>query len=73
MLVQPADDGGYASIRLFNSDGSEPEMSGNGTRCAAALLIDAGHRDEDELRSVTGAGLKQLSCSRARTTDSCSR
>ena len=25
-------------IRLFNSDGSEPELSGNGTRCAAALL-----------------------------------
>src|SRR5258708_427687 len=27
-----------ASIRLFNSDGSEPELSGNGTRCAAVLL-----------------------------------
>ncbi len=27
-----------ASIRLFNSDGSEPELSGNGTRCAALLL-----------------------------------
>ena len=26
----------------FNADGSEPEISGNGTRCAAALLIDAG-------------------------------
>ena len=33
---------GYdASIRLFNSDGSEPEISGNGTRCAAALLAMA--------------------------------
>ncbi len=27
-----------ATIRLFNSDGSEPELSGNGTRCAALLL-----------------------------------
>src|SRR5579884_554423 len=27
-----------ASIRLFNADGSEPELSGNGTRCAAAVL-----------------------------------
>ena len=32
------------AIRLFNADGSEPEMSGNGTRCAAALLIDSGRR-----------------------------
>src|SRR5436305_14125936 len=23
-----------ATIRLFNADGSEPELSGNGTRCA---------------------------------------
>ena len=59
MLVQPADDEGYASIRLFNSDGSEPEMSGNGTRCAAALLVEAGHR-ESRIPIVTGAGLKWL-------------
>ena len=30
------------SIRLFNADGSEGEISGNGTRCAAALVIDSG-------------------------------
>ncbi len=30
-------DGGY-SLRLFNSDGSEAELSGNGTRCVAAWL-----------------------------------
>ncbi|HYP09839.1 MAG TPA: diaminopimelate epimerase [Bryobacteraceae bacterium] len=59
MLVTPADDEAYASIRLFNSDGSEPEMSGNGTRCAAALLIAAGHRDR-QIPIVTGAGLKRL-------------
>lgn len=59
MLVQPADEEGYASIRLFNSDGSEPEMSGNGTRCAAALLVESGHR-EPRIPIVTGAGLKWL-------------
>lgn len=47
------------SIRLFNADGSEPEMSGNGTRCAAALLIDAGKADGD-LVITTGAGPKHL-------------
>jgi diaminopimelate epimerase len=48
-----------ATIRLFNSDGSEPELSGNGTRCAAALLMERGH-DRDEIRIRTGAGIKHL-------------
>jgi diaminopimelate epimerase len=47
------------SIQLFNADGSEPEMSGNGTRCAAALLIDAGQASGD-LVIATGAGPKHL-------------
>lgn len=48
-----------STIRLFNSDGSEPEMSGNGTRCAAALLMHSGMRDS-ELTILTGAGAKHL-------------
>jgi diaminopimelate epimerase len=59
MLVEPARGENFPSIRLFNSDGSEPEMSGNGTRCAAALLVQAGHRDP-RIPIVTGAGLKWL-------------
>src|SRR5690349_18696394 len=35
------------TIRLFNADGSEAEISGNGTRCAAALLIEAGRASDD--------------------------
>lgn len=46
-------------IRLFNSDGSEPELSGNGTRCAAAVLIELG-RAGDNVTVRTGAGPKQL-------------
>jgi len=48
-----------ASIELWNSDGSRSEISGNGTRCAAALLIDAGHAS-DEILIATGAGIKAL-------------
>ena len=47
------------ATRLFNADGSEPEMSGNGTRCAAALLIDSG-RASGDLVIQTGAGPKRL-------------
>jgi diaminopimelate epimerase len=59
MLVDRSGGPGYdASIRLFNSDGSEPELSGNGTRCAGALLL----RDQStgEVRIRTGAGVKHL-------------
>ncbi|MGA2136168.1 MAG: diaminopimelate epimerase [Bryobacteraceae bacterium] len=47
------------AIRLFNSDGSEPEISGNGTRCAAAFAIEHGHTGI-EVRVRTGAGVKTL-------------
>src|SRR3979411_1659464 len=47
------------SIRLFNADGSEAEISGNGTRCAAALLIDSG-RAANNVTINTGAGPKHL-------------
>jgi diaminopimelate epimerase len=48
-----------AAIRLFNADGSEAEISGNGTRCTAALLVDSG-RAGAELDITTGAGIKHL-------------
>ncbi len=50
----------HASIRLFNADGSEPEISGNGTRCAAAFLIERGVVQGGEVRIATGAGVKHL-------------
>lgn len=63
LLVERAADGltEYdASIRLFNADGSEPEISGNGTRCAAAFLIDRGVVQGGDVRIATGAGVKDL-------------
>jgi diaminopimelate epimerase len=51
--------GADARIDLWNSDGSTSPISGNGTRCAAAFLVDAGNASE-HLRIATGAGLKDL-------------
>src|SRR5689334_18490870 len=60
MLIDRAAGEGYdASIRLFNSDGSEAELSGNGTRCAAALLARE-REGQAEFRIRTGAGIKHL-------------
>ena len=58
-LVVSGDPNQDASIRLWNSDGSTSEMSGNGTRCAAAFLIEAGHASP-EIVIGTGAGPKHL-------------
>ena len=45
-----------AAARLFNADGSEAEISGNGTRCVAAELCARKNKDRVVIR--TGAGLK---------------
>ncbi len=37
---------GELFLRLFNADGSEAELSGNGTRCVAAFLAHTEHRTE---------------------------
>ena len=44
------------SARLFNADGSEAEISGNGTRCVAAYLC--AERAKENVVVRTGAGLK---------------
>ena len=60
MLVDPPQDAqAEGAIQLFNSDGSVPELSGNGTRCAAAFLIRHG-RAAGVVRLRTGAGVKTL-------------
>ncbi|SRR5579883_899835 len=48
-----------AAIALWNSDGSASEISGNGTRCAAAVLV-AENKAPDRVRIQTGAGVKTL-------------
>lgn len=45
-----------AEIRLINADGSEAEISGNGTRCVAAYIC--AERGNEKITIQTGAGLK---------------
>jgi diaminopimelate epimerase len=58
MLVRKRADG--LQTRLFNSDGSEPEISGNGTRCAAAFALWTGSVRGESVAIETAAGLKML-------------
>jgi diaminopimelate epimerase len=59
LTVPSSQPGADADLRIFNSDGGEVEISGNGTRCAAAFLVETG-RAGPQLVIRTGAGLKRL-------------
>ena len=59
LLAPSIADDSDGAIRVFNSDGSEAEISGNGTRCVAALLARE-QPDRTEFRIQTAAGIKHL-------------
>ncbi|HEX7313577.1 MAG TPA: diaminopimelate epimerase [Pyrinomonadaceae bacterium] len=60
-VVEPLGEGeaGDFRLRIFNPDGGEAAMSGNGSRCAAAYLHYAGLWSGEELRFSTRAGVKR--------------
>src|SRR5215207_1884414 len=55
--LAPADEPGFvASLRIFNPDGSEAELSGNGAREAILYLRRAGWTDQRQFSIRTAAG-----------------
>jgi diaminopimelate epimerase len=59
--------GCVARLRIFNPDGSEAELSGNGARQALLYLRRAGWTDRDELAIETAAGRIQATLTGATT------
>ena len=47
-------------MRMFNADGSEAQMCGNGSRCVAKYLFDKGFTDKKIIDLETLAGIKVL-------------
>ena len=56
LLGRPESGAHVAQLRIFNPDGSEAELSGNGARQAALYLRRAGWTDDDEFSMLTPAG-----------------
>ena len=57
LLLEPIEDAAYvARLRIFNPDGSESELSGNGSRQAVIYLRRRGHVDADDFSILTEAG-----------------
>lgn len=47
-------------MRIFNADGSEAKMCGNGIRCVGKYVYDKGYTDKKFISIETGAGIKYL-------------
>lgn len=47
-------------MQMFNSDGTEAEMCGNGIRCVGKYVFDKGLTDKTTLKIETLAGIKKL-------------
>lgn len=50
---------GHVKFRIFNADGTEPEISGNGLRCAAASLYRQKKIDSPQIHFLTTAGRRE--------------
>lgn len=59
IAILPSTDADFR-MRMFNADGSEAQMCGNGTRCVAKYLYDKGFTDKKEIKLETLAGIKIL-------------
>lgn len=59
ILVCPSEVADFR-MRMYNADGSESEMCGNGIRCVAKYVYDHGMTKETKISIETGAGIKYL-------------
>jgi diaminopimelate epimerase len=61
-MILPPTAPGLADVRMrmFNSDGSEGEMCGNGVRCVAKYAYDHGLTQSNPMRVETGRGVLSL-------------
>lgn len=61
ILILPSDVADFR-MRMFNSDGSESGMCGNGIRCVAKYCYDRGLTDKTEFTVESGGQIKRLAC-----------
>lgn len=59
ITIGPSDKADFR-MRIYNADGSEAEMCGNGIRCVAKYVYDHKLTDKTEITVESGAGIKTL-------------
>lgn len=69
MLYGPVEINGKMGVRIFNSDGSEAPISGNGVRIFAKYLIDYEYVKEKKFSIETLSGSVEVECLNSRATE----
>ena len=59
IYISPSDVADF-KMRIFNADGSEAKMCGNGIRCVGKYGYDKGYTDKKKLRIETLSGIRTL-------------
>ena len=59
IYISPSDAADF-KMRIFNADGSEAKMCGNGIRCVGKYVYDKGYTDKKNLRIETLSGIRTL-------------
>lgn len=59
IYISPSDIADF-KMRIFNADGSEAKMCGNGIRCVGKYVYDKGYTDKKKLTIETLSGIKTL-------------
>ena len=60
LIARPGVEGADVTMELRNADGGRAEMSGNGIRCFAHALWDAGRVQDDRIVIATDGGLRAV-------------
>ena len=60
LILVERSDRAAARMRMFNADGSESEMCGNGVRCVAHLVVARGYAAAGPVTIETGRGVLEL-------------
>lgn len=59
ILIKPSEVADF-TMEMYNADGSQSEMCGNGIRCVGKYVYDYGLTDKEEISVETLAGIKYL-------------
>ena len=59
ILIKPSKTADF-EMEMYNADGSEGSMCGNGIRCVAKYVYDFGLTDQKNIRVATKSGIKDL-------------